>query len=530
MREDETMKRRDFCKGLAVTLAAGALAPGAVLPQAGAATALVGRAVPDDYYTLWYRSERNGVDLRHDYYYSDSLFDHAATEYDNQLALVTLGMAAATGGPWESDQRYWMEGEVGRADYIRDALAKLGFAEVELFNYDHSLNEAPDTVACAVARKTLVHGGRPVTVIGVFARSSGYGAEWAANFHAGPGSAHTGFVAAARQLTEKIRGYVQASAKRQPFGTLKLWMGGYSRGGGVTNLVAARLPAVLPQLEKKNTFVYTFAAPASLTAADCPDLQQDFDNNHAADGSLKKDWGTSNIFNIVSSGDSVPRVLPAQWGFYRNGNDRFLPSTVVLEELQALNDRSMRMEGTPLDFEKVAVTEETDAALQSAMTLFGSRQTYYEDYEDAMRCMLQCVYTRSEAEATRGIILDDAAVVARLRSMEPMQQFPQKKVERCVQAASALSRPVLEKLGSTVPLRAQQIVIPMLAVGLCFGLEPDTLQTVADFVLSTITVKGQLSGILNTVLCHFVENYVTLLEYYAPADHGMEPYTRREKL
>ena len=64
------MKRRDFCKGLAVTLAAGTLAPGAALPQAGAATALVGRAVPDDYY------------------YSDSLLDHPATEYDNQLALA----------------------------------------------------------------------------------------------------------------------------------------------------------------------------------------------------------------------------------------------------------------------------------------------------------------------------------------------------------------------------------------------------------------------------------------------------------
>ena len=64
---DEAMKRRDFCKGLAVTLAAGALAPAAALPQAGAATALVGRAVPDDYYTLWYRSDRNSADLRHDY-------------------------------------------------------------------------------------------------------------------------------------------------------------------------------------------------------------------------------------------------------------------------------------------------------------------------------------------------------------------------------------------------------------------------------------------------------------------------------
>ena len=114
--------------------------------------------------------------------------------------------------------------------------------------------------------------------------------------------------------------------------------------------------------------------------------------------------------------------------------------------------------------------------------------------------------------------------------MELMRSFPQEKVERCVQAASALSRPVLEKLGNAVPLQAQQVVIPMLAVGLCFELQPDTVQLVADFVLSTITVKGQLSGMLKTVMCHFQENYITVLESYDPADHGMEPYTRREEL
>lgn len=259
-------------------------------------------------------------------------------------------------------------------------------------------------------------------------------------------------------------------------------------------------------------------------------MQQDYDNNHAADGSLKKNWGTSNIFNIVSSGDVIPRILPAEWGFYRNGNDRFLPSTVIPEELQALNDRSAGMEGTPMDFGRLAVSEETDAVLRSMLDLFCDRQTYYKGYEDAMRCMLQCATTRTEEEVTRGIVRDDAAVVAQLRSMELMQRFPQEKVERCVQAASALSRPVLEKLGSAVPLQAQQIVIPMLAVGLCFELQPETVQLVADFVLSTITVKGQLSGILKTVLCHFQENYITVLEAYDPADHGMTPYTRREEL
>lgn len=92
-------------------------------------------------------------------------------------------------------------------------------------------------------------------------------------------------------------------------------------------------------------------------------------------------------------------------------------------------------------------------------------------------------------------------------------------------------RDAFAKLGFTeVQLQAQQVVIPMLAVGLCFELQPDTVQLVADFVLSTITVKGQLSGMLKTVMCHFQENYITVLESYDPADHGMEPYTRREEL
>ena len=51
--------------------------------------------------------------------------------------------------------------------------------------------------------------------------------------------------------------------------------------------------------------------PAALTAADRPDLQQDFDANHAPDGTLLKSWPESNIFSIISSGDAVARVLLA---------------------------------------------------------------------------------------------------------------------------------------------------------------------------------------------------------------------------
>ena len=519
------MKRRDFCKAL---VCSAALAPGLALPRAEAAakSQTVGRAVPAGNYTMSFRSELSQMDIEHEYYYSDSFFAHTSIQYDHQLALATLGMVTAAFNTWASDAKYWANGDVGRENSLDAAYTKLGFGDVKYRYYDVDVGKAGDFVGWSTARKTITLNGKRTTIVALILRGGGYGGEWVSNLHTGAGHAHSGFIIPVHEVFADLKNYLAAAQQKGELGVVKLWMGGYSRGAAVANLLAARVNKELPGLERENVFVYTFATPVALGPQDYPNLQQDYDNNHNADGSLKESWGESNIFNIISSGDVVPRVLPAEWGFYRNGNDRFLPATVVPEELQALNDRSAGMEGAPLDFGRLAVTEETDAMLQSMMTLFGSRQTYHEDYEDAMRCILQCVTTRSEAEVTRGVILDDAAVVAQLRSMEPMQQFPQEKVERCVQAASALSRPLLEKLGNAVPLQAQQIVIPMLAVGLCFELDPETLQLVSDFVLSTITVKGQLSGILKTVLCHFLETYITLLEYYDPADHGMEAYTR----
>ena len=524
-RVSETMKRRDFCKGLAAAFAAGALAP--CVPAQAAGTAVVGRAAADGNYRLFYRSDRCEADLEHTYYYSDSLFDHAAQVYDNRLALATLGMTAAAFSTWASDQQYWMVGEVGRADHIRDAFEQLGFAEVELIHYDHSLNDIPDTVACAIARKTLVRNGSRVTIIAAFLRGAGYGAEWSGNLYAGAGSAHAGFVAAAREMAGQIQSYVKKSASRHALGTLKFWMGGYSRSAAVANLVAARLPALLPQLTKKNTFVYTFAAPAALAAADCPELQQDYDNNHNKSGTLKKNWGTSNIFNLISSGDIVPRVLPWQWGYHRNGNDRFLPATQNAAELQELNARGAALDGAPLAFDQLAVAEDTDLVVGSMLELFESRQNYHNVYEEAFRCMLQCACTRSEAEVAQGIILDDDAVVERLRSMDEMQQFSLEKVQNCVQAASTMSRPVLARLGDSVPLMARQMMIPLLAVGLCFNIETDALKLTVDFVLSMFAVEGQLNDTVRSAFCHYIENYATLLEYYAPSDHCMEPHTRK---
>ena len=57
----------------------------------------------------------------------------------------------------------------------------------------------------------------------------------------------------------------------------------------------------------------------------------------------------------------MPHLLPEEWGFHRNGNDRFLPSTRNEEELEDLNEMGKNDFGpTPLDFSWLATDKETD--------------------------------------------------------------------------------------------------------------------------------------------------------------------------
>ena len=525
----KTIRRRAFCKAAAAAVA-GVLSPHAaaeaLMPQA--AQAVVGSAVPEDYYSFAFRSDHSETDLSHDFYYTDAFFENTALQYSHKLALATLGLVAASGNTYQSDALYWVEGEAGREDSIADAYQKLGFANAVYAGYQRSLNTPVDTAGCAFAQKTLVQDGQRTTIIAAMLRGVGYGAEWASNLHVGEGGGHYGFVTAAEHFFEDLQDYLKkAEAAAGTLGTIKLWLGGYSRGAAVANLTAARIRQQLPQIAQENTFVYTFAAPAALTAADRPDLQADYDNDHTADGGLKTDWDVSNIFNIISSGDIVARVMPEEWGYHRNGNDRFLPSTAYQNELDDLSIIESRMGGVPLRFDQLATKEDVDSVIVAALAFCKSAANYHEKYEAAFMDMLQCAFTLSEKEAAEGVILDDEAVTERLRSMENIRKMSWTKVLRCVMTASAMSRPILEQVGAIVPLRAQQVVVPVLAVGLCYEVESDVLRMLVYYILSLMSVNSPADTVLRAAFCHYPENYITLMEYYDPAEHGMEAYTRK---
>ena len=490
------MKRRDFCKTAAALLAAGTLAPhaaaDALLPEE--TQAVVGSIVPEDRYPMTFRSDHSETDLTHDFYYTDAFFENTALKYDHRLALATLGLVAACGNTYRSDDLYWLEGEAGREDHIAAAYRELGFANPVCVGYQSSLNTPADRAGCAFAQKTLVQQGRRTTIIAAMLRGVGYGAEWVSNLH---------------------------------LGTIKLWLGGYSRGAAVANLAAARVRRELPQIAQEDTYVYTFAAPAALTAADLPELQADYDNNHTASGQLKADWAGSNIFNLISSGDVVARVMPEEWGYHRNGNDRFLPATTYRNELDDLNIIESRMGGVPLRFDQLATREDVDSVIAAALRFCKSRENYHQKYEAAFMDMIQCAFTRSEEEVADGVILDDEAVMARLRSMPNIRQMDWSRVLRCVMTASAMSRPILERVGTIIPLQARQIVIPVLAVGLCYEVETDVLKLLVYYIISLMSVNSPADSVLRAAFCHYPENYITLMEYYDPAEHGMAGYTRR---
>lgn len=524
------MKRRDFCKTAAALLAAGTLAPhaaaDALLPEE--TQAVVGSIVPEDRYPMTFRSDHSETDLTHDFYYTDAFFENTALKYDHRLALATLGLVAACGNTYRSDALYWLEGEAGREDHIAAAYRELGFANPVCVGYQSSLNTPADRAGCAFAQKTLVQQGRRTTIIAAMLRGVGYGAEWVSNLHLGENSWHYGFVTAAEQFFADLQDYLAcAKAAAGELGTIKLWLGGYSRGAAVANLAAARVRRELPQIAQENTYVYTFAAPAALTAADLPELQADYDNNHTASGQLKADWAGSNIFNLISSGDVVARVMPEEWGYHRNGNDRFLPATTYRNELDDLNIIESRMGGVPLRFDQLATREDVDSVIAAALRFCKSRENYHQKYEAAFMDMIQCAFTRSEEEVADGVILDDEAVMARLRSMPNIRQMDWSRVLRCVMTASAMSRPILERVGAIIPLQARQIVIPVLAVGLCYEVETDVLKLLVYYIISLMSVNSPADSVLRAAFCHYPENYITLMEYYDPAEHGMAGYTRR---
>lgn len=226
----------------------------------------------------------------------ESAFFHAPDTYDHALSRLSLAMALAAFGGTEH----------APSAMIEDFFAALSFSAPAVAQYDAA---GEDTIATAIAHRTIHNGDETATLVAVAIRGGNYGDEWLSNFECGTDeNYHAGFAGAAQTVTERTKAYVQENGIVNP----RFWLASYSRGAAVANLTAAFLQeqGLAPD---DAIYAYTFATPRT--------VRGELAGQH------------SNIFNVLNEADIVTHVPLAAWGFGRFGQDLCLPSG---EEAQAL--------------------------------------------------------------------------------------------------------------------------------------------------------------------------------------------------
>lgn len=278
--------------------------------------------------------------------FDDSWFGGSSYDYNHDLATTSMGLSVLA----NSEAQYY-NGSGGTTAYLEDTLTRLGFADIDTSSYYHrsiSLDEVAsvvtddsDVVAYGLARKDLPQAdGTTKTLVLVTIRGT-WGAEWLSNFRMLDESTAdaAGFSKAATRLVSRLAEYT-TSLGLDPDST-EILICGHSRGGSVTNLVAARLDEMAGTADA--------LAPASSIYAYGFAVSRVTENESAADALY------NNIYSINCPSDIVANVPLSEWGYTRYGRNILLPREgdegydSIVEQVQAQADDNIGS-SLPTDF------------------------------------------------------------------------------------------------------------------------------------------------------------------------------------
>ena len=217
-------------------------------------------------------------------------------------------------------------------------------------------------------------------VVAISIRGFGYGKEWANNFLVGESGDHEGFLTRSTEVYTNLASYINmVSPKDKP---LKLWMAGYSRGGGIANVLSSLIlrEANNFALDQTNVYTYTFEAPRGLT------------QEHAV--------AYPNVKNIVNKADLVTYVAPEEYGLYRCGVDYEIYTENVVAAVHSFDETITIPTFLPIDTTvgNEVITLSNDYALVQYMlntilhatsddetVLLNTRQQYVDNYEEMFK-------------------------------------------------------------------------------------------------------------------------------------------------
>ena len=220
--------------------------------------------------------------------FNPNWFRDPATEYDHDLAKLSLGLATAAFRPHASTA-----GSEAADKNLRSFLEKTGFSDLRSDDYDKDPGRY--TVSTVMGHRQVGEGDDAFQLIAVGICGQGYVDEWESNFSIGSGVIPDGFDRSARIVFDRIFGYMSTHHIEGP---VKIWLSGFSRAAAISNITAARLSET-DTFSQETVYAYTFGTPYTTREENIPEYK--------------------NIFNICGKMDPVTSIPFRDWGYQRYG-------------------------------------------------------------------------------------------------------------------------------------------------------------------------------------------------------------------
>lgn len=251
--------------------------------------------------------------------YSDGLFEDDPRVYGTHLATMSTSISYAASKEPDRTGNF-----AHVSDEVASILSQIGFGSIWV-SPSYTVAPTTDSVACVIAEKAIANSRGIKRVISITLRSGSYEAEWASNFLLGYSGEAQGVASSAdRVLDEYLSAFLSDKpdlASALDSGEVAFWVAGYSRGGGVANLLAKRLIDRYGEGENK-VFAYCIEAQRAGVRSE-EDPARDY----------------SSIHNVVNPNDPIVYLSPAAMGFVRYGVDHYLFSDPADSENPIRDDR-----------------------------------------------------------------------------------------------------------------------------------------------------------------------------------------------
>ena len=311
----------------------------------------------------------------------DYPFWRASTDYDGNLACMSLAMALSSSRSMYSEQTE----ETDPSENLKRFLSSAGFSDIRTDDYSKATSMY--TVSTGMgSRRMEADGEEPFTLIAVGVCGGNYKNEWQSNMTPGNGDRHEGFDGASRLVVDRLAGYI---ATRGIKGRIKVWISGFSRAAAVTNLTAAII-ADTGMFAREDIYAYTFATPAAVRNP--------------------PRTGYEHIFNIICPTDLVPQVMPADWGFGRYGADYFLAvpefSSIVGQAMTALRAEQDETQFSVINNYSPELNFRTRILYSLLLDEIGDLKNYNRTFQPALLRVMQNKTIPSALATVRELMLD----------------------------------------------------------------------------------------------------------------------------